>query len=138
MGWRRLIHTGLVGCAALALCGCGFADSYAPLPAFMRARKPDPPPEPPPDVQQIVDGNLDSIFVSISAPRHVRVSPPLAEPGGSGWTACVKAEVNSAIGQSIGTETFQITIRGGQIVDRKRVGDDDNCASGSYRPISKA
>jgi len=136
MGWRRLIRTGLVGCAALALCACGFADSYAPLPAFMRTKRPaPPPPAAPPDVKQIVHDNLGSIFVSTSDPSDVRVSPPLLEAGGAGWTACVRAEVNSATGKPIGTETFQITIYKGQIVDRKRVDDDDNCASESYQPI---
>ena len=85
MGWRRLIRTGLVGCAALALCACGFADSYAPLPAFMRTKKADPPPPAaPPDVKQIVHDNLGSIFVSTSDPSDVRVSPPLLEAGGRG------------------------------------------------------
>lgn len=136
MGWRRLIHAGLIGCAALALCACGFTDSYAPVPAFMRTKRPDPPPpEPPPDVKQIVHDNLTSIFVSTSAPRDVLVSPPRLQPGGSGWTDCVRADVNSATGRPIGTETFQITIVGGEIVDRKRVGDDDHCGSESYRPI---
>src|SRR6185437_10154543 len=115
MGWGRLIRTGLIGCAALALCACGFADSYAPVPAFMRTKRPDPlPPEPPPDIKQIVHDNLDSIFVSTSDPRDVRVSPPLVAAGGAGWTACVRAEVNSATGQPIGTETFQITMDKGQ------------------------
>ena len=79
--------------------------------------------------------NLGSIFVSTSDPSDVRVSPPLLEAGGAGWTACVRAEVNSATGKPIGSETFQITIDKGQIIDRKRVGDDDNCASESYQPI---
>jgi len=136
MGWRRLIRTGLVGCAALALCACGFADSYAPLPAFMRTKRADPPPPAaPPDVKQIVHDNLGSIFVSTSDPSDVRVSPPLLEAGGAAWTACVRAEVNSATGKPIGTETFQITIDKGQIIDRKRVGDDDNCTSESYQPV---
>src|SRR6185437_12111542 len=99
MGWGRLIRTGLVGCAALALCACGFADSYAPVPAFMRAKRLDaPPPEAAPDVKQIVHDDLDSIFVSTSDPRDVRVSRPLVAAGGVGWTACVRAEVNSATG----------------------------------------
>ena len=56
-------------------------------------------------------------------------------PDGSGWTACVRAELTSATGRPLGTETYRITISGGVIVDRQRVEADDNCASESYQPI---
>jgi hypothetical protein len=121
---------------ALALAGCGIADSRSPVPQFMRGKPVDPPPpEPPPDVRQLVRQNLDSVFVAASYPRQVRVSPPLHAPNGPGWIACVRANVNSATGRPIGTQTYRITISGGIIVDRLRVEDDDNCASESYEPI---
>jgi hypothetical protein len=136
MGWYKLIHFAAIGGAALALASCGIADSNAPVPAFMRARAADPPPpEPPPDVRQLVHDNLTSVFVSTSDPQNVRVSRPLHDPEGPGWTACVRAEVNSATGKPIGTETYRITIDDGQIVDRRRVDDDDNCISEDYQPI---
>ncbi len=136
MGWCKLVHIGLIGSAALALSACGFADSRAPVPDFMRAKEADPPPpEPPPNVKQLVHDKLDSVFVSTSYPRDVRVSPPHHDPRGPGWTACVKAEVNSANGQPIGTQTYRITIVEGDIVDRRRVDDDDNCSTESYQPI---
>ena len=45
------------------------------------------------------------------------------------------AEVNSANGQPIGTQTYRIFISEGDIVDRRRVEADDNCLTESYEPI---
>src|SRR5215510_2680134 len=88
----------LVGCT-LVLGGCGFADSRAPLPEFMRAKAAEPPPlEAPPDVKRLVGQKLDSVFTSGSQPTHVRVSAPLHDPRGPGWTACVRAELTSVVG----------------------------------------
>jgi hypothetical protein len=130
---RIVVHLALLAGGALVLAGCGFADSHASLPEFMRARAADPPPpEPPPDVRQLVRKNLDSVFVVASDPQRVRVSPPLHEAYGSGWTACVTAELTSVTGRPLGSETYRITIKDGAIMDRQR---DDNCASENYEPI---
>jgi hypothetical protein len=136
MGWAQFIRLCLVGGVALTLSACGFADSRAPVPAFMRIKEADPPPpEPAPNVRQIVHDKMDSVFVSTSYPHDVRVSRPLHDPRGPGWTACVKAEVNSANGQPIGTQTYRIVISEGDIVDRRRVETDDNCLTENYEPI---
>jgi len=136
MGWRQFVRLCLVGCVAAAVSACGFADSRAPVPSFMRIKAADPPPpEPAPNVKQLVHDKMDSVFVSTSYPHDVRVSKPLHDPRGPGWTACVKAEVNSANGQPIGTQTYRIVISDGDIVDRRRVDADDNCLSESYEPI---
>jgi hypothetical protein len=120
----------------LILAACGFADSRAPLPEFMRAKEADPPPpEPPPNVKQLVHDKLEFVFVAASAPHDVRVSQPHHEPRGQGWTACVRAEVNSATGKPMGVQTYRITISGGMIIDRERAQEDDNCASETYEPI---
>jgi hypothetical protein len=133
---RIIVHLALGLGGALALAGCGFADSHASLPEFMRSRGIDPPPpEPPPDVRLLVRKNLDSVFVAASNPRQVRVSPPLHEPGGTGWTACVTAELTSVTGRPLGSETYRITIRDGAITDRRRAEADDNCGSDSYEPM---
>src|SRR5712672_3158576 len=79
---RRVVHGALIAGAALALAGCGFADSRSSVPEFMRIKAGDPPPpEPPPDVRQLVREKLDSVFVNTSNPRQVRVSPPQREAG---------------------------------------------------------
>ncbi len=122
--------------AALVLAGCGIADSRSPVPAFMRGKPLDPPPpEAPPDVRQLVRSNLESVFVATSYPRQVRVSPPHHVLNGLGWFACVRAELTSATGRPLGTQTYRITISGGVILDRLRVEGDDTCASESYEPI---
>jgi hypothetical protein len=134
---RRIVVRGvLMAGGVLALVGCGIADSRSPLPEFMRTRLSDPPsPEPPPDVEQLVRERLDSIFVASSNPQKVRVSPPRHDLRGLGYTACVKAELTSAMGKPLGEETYRITISNGVIIDRRRAEPEDTCVTESYQPI---
>jgi hypothetical protein len=127
----------LMICGALALAGCGLADSRSPVPEFMRIKAAEPPPpEAPPEVRRLVRENLDSLFSAASRPTHVRVSPPQHEVEGPGWTACVKAELTSVMGKPLGTQTYRIAINGGLITDRRRIeGEENNCASESFEPI---
>ena len=132
MRWR-IVYAALM---ALATAGCGIADSRSPVPEFMRARVSEPMlPEPPPDVGRLIHEQLDSVFIATSYPREVQVSPPHHEPQGSGWTACVRAELTSAMGKPLGAQTYRITISGGVIIDRRRAEAEDNCASETYQPI---
>jgi hypothetical protein len=127
----------LLAATALALTGCGFADVRSPVPEFMRAKAADPaPPEPPPDLKRMLRDKMESVFTAASHPSRVRVSAPRREPTGNGWTACVKAELNSVVGKPLGTQTYRVTISGDRIVERRRVEEDDNCATESYEPIA--
>jgi hypothetical protein len=133
---RIVVHELLIAGVAIVLAGCGIADSRSPVPEFMRGKTFEPPPpEPPPDVKRLVRENLDSVFVAASYPRQVRVAPPRHDVHGSGWTACVRANLTSVIGKPLGTETYRVTVSGGAIIDRRRVDADDNCASENYEPI---
>jgi hypothetical protein len=133
---RVIVHAGLIASGALVLAGCGLADSRSPVPEFMRAKASDPaPPEQPPDVGQLVRNNLETVFVASSNPRQVRVSPPRRDLHGPGWTACVRADLTSAMGKPLGPQTYRILINGGLIVDRRRIEADDVCTSESYQPI---
>jgi hypothetical protein len=133
---RPALHIALAAVGALVLTGCGFADSRAPVPEFMRLKEAEPPPlEPPPDVKQLVRQHLDSVFVAQSAPHDVQVSQAHHDLRGLGWTACVRAELTSANGKPLGTQTYLITINDGVILDRRRVENDDNCVSENYQPI---
>ena len=131
-----MIHTALMAAAALALAGCGIADSRSPVPEFMRAKASDPPPpEPPPDVKALVRKNLDSVFVATSYPKDVQVSPPRHDLHGLGWTTCVRAQLTSANGKPLGAQTYRVTISEGVILDRRRTETDDTCDTESYEPI---
>jgi hypothetical protein len=133
---RRLV---LVGGLALALAGCGIADSRSPVPEFMRAREADPPPpETAPDVGALVRKELDIIFLPSSYPRDVRVSPPHHDLRSNAWIACVRAELTSATGTPLGSQTYRVTIANGEIADRRRVEHEDNCASEHYTSIAAA
>ncbi|MDO9296944.1 MAG: hypothetical protein Q7U29_13485, partial [Bradyrhizobium sp.] len=93
---RVVVQWALMAGVALAVTACGLADSRSPVPEFMRNKATEPPPpEPPPDVKRLVREKLDSLFTAASNPRGVRVSPPLREARGAGWTACVRAELTS-------------------------------------------
>ena len=121
---------------ALTDAGCGFADVRSPVPEFMRAKETEPPPpEPPPDIRRLVHDNLEAVFVANSGAHDVRVSSPHHVARGTGWTACVRAEVNAANGKPMGTQTYRIIISSGAIIDRRHVEADDNCADESYEPI---
>src|SRR3954452_18416909 len=134
--WRVAVSAVAMAGMAAALAGCGAADSHAKLPKFMlAAEKPAPKPDPEPDVKQLLRDKLDSVFTAASHPRHVRVSPPRRELNGPGWTVCIKAEVTSVVGRSLGTQTYLATINGGVILDRRRVEADDNCGSETYEGI---
>lgn len=133
---RRLILTMVLIAGALPLSACGFADMRSPLPEFMRVKAPDPaPPEPPPDIKRLMRENLEQVFTAASQPQRVRVSTPRREPAGQGWTACVKADLNSVMGKPLGTRTYRLAISGNTIIDRRSVEEDDNCSSESYEPI---
>jgi hypothetical protein len=137
MGQGDARNTLLLG-LAVTLAGCGFVDSRSPLPlpAFLRAREAEPPPpEAPPDMKRLVSEKLDSVFVSTSRPANVRVSQPLHDPRGLGWTACVRAELTSVMGQALGTQTYRVFINDGAIADRRRVDGDDTCATETYEPL---
>ena len=130
---RVLFRLALTVGGAIALAGCGLADSRSPVPEFMRNKAAEPPPpEAPPDVKRLVREKLDTLFTAASNPRGVRVSPPLREARGAGWTACVRAELTSVMGKPLGAETYRVTISGGMISDRRR---DDDCALETYEPI---
>lgn len=121
---------------ALALGGCGFADSRAPVPEFMRMKEAEQPlPEQPPDVRRLVREQLDVVFVAASYPRDVQVAPPHHEARGQGWTSCVRAQLTSATGAPLGLQTYIVTISGGKVVDRRRTEADDPCSSETYAPI---
>ena len=134
---RRVMLSALaMAGAAVALAGCGAADSRAKLPDFLLSKAPEPRQfDPEPDVKQLLRTNLESVFTAASHARHVRVSPPRRDPTGPGWTACIKAELTSVTGRSLGTQTYFATISGGAILDRRRVEADDNCGSETYEGI---
>jgi hypothetical protein len=134
--WRGIVSALAMAGAALTLAGCGAADSRAKLPDFMLAKAPEPQQfDPEPNVKQLLRDKLDSVFTAASHPRHVRVSPPRRQPSGPGWTACIKAELTSVTGRSLGTQTYLATISGGVILDRRRVEAEDNCGSETYEGI---
>jgi hypothetical protein len=133
---RRIFDIVLVGSVALMLAACGLADSHASWPEILRTKGAEPlPPEETPDVKRLVRENLNSVFVPSSNPRGVQVSPPIYNPRGLGWNACVRAALTNTLGKPMGVETYQITISSGVIVDRQRSEGEAGCAIESYEPI---
>ncbi|MCA6124132.1 hypothetical protein J6500_19865 [Bradyrhizobium sp. WSM 1704] len=136
MGQGQLSIAALLAATALMLGGCGLADSHAVWPEALKVKASEPAPlESPPDVKKLVGTKLDSVFTAGSQPTHVRVSAPLHDPRGTGWTACVRAELTSVIGKPLGTQTYRVFINDSVILDRRLVGEDDNCLTETYTPI---
>lgn len=132
---RIIAHAALLA-SALALGACGFADSRAPVPEFMRMKEAEqPPPQPPPDVKGVVREQIDVVFLATSYPREVHVAQPHRELRGPGWTACVRAQLTSATGTPLGAQTYIVTINGGKVIDRRRAEADDICGTETYEPI---
>ncbi|MGT2434714.1 hypothetical protein ACU4GH_01370 [Bradyrhizobium betae] len=50
-------------------------------------------------------------------------------------TSCVRAQLTSATGTSLGAQTYIVTISGGKVVDRRRAEADDICGTETYEPI---
>lgn len=133
--FRIVAQVALLACT-LALGACGFADSRAPVPDFMRIKEVEQqPPEPPPDVKRVVREQIDVVFLNTSYPREVQVALPHHEVRGPGWTACVRAQLTSATGSALGAQTYIVTINSGKIIDRRRAEADDICGSEAYEPI---
>ena len=79
----RIIANAALLAGALALGGCGFADSRAPVPEFMRMKETEqPPPEAAPDVKRVVREQIDVVFLTTSYPRAVHVAMPHREVRG--------------------------------------------------------
>jgi hypothetical protein len=139
MGQGQVYVAALLAGAALMLSGCGLADSHAVWPEILKVKSTEPAPlEAPPDVKRLVASKLDSVFTAGSQPTHVRVSAPLHDPSGTGWTACVRAELTSVIGKPLGTQTYRVFINGGAIFDRRQVEADDNCLTENYEPVDSS
>lgn len=132
---RIIAHAALLA-GALALGACGVADSRAPVPEFMRMKEVEQaPPEAPPDVRRLVREQIDVVFLTTSNPREVHVAPPHHEVRGPGWTACVRAQLTSATGSTLGAQTYIVTIKNGKVVDRRRAEAEDICGTETYEPI---
>ena len=132
---RVILTIAIMLAAALALAGCGLADSHAAWPDMLRIKAAEPALEPPPDVKQLVRLHLDAVFTTASAPREVQVSPARHDLRGAGWTACVRAELTSATGKPLGVQTYRINISDGTIYDRQRVEPEDTCLVETFEPI---
>src|SRR5215218_1982213 len=133
---RVIVHMALIAGCALVLTGCGFTDMRSPVPEFMRMKAAEPPPpEPPPDLKRLLSEKLDQVFTPASRPTAVRFSAPRPELRGTGWTACVRAELVSVTGKPLGTQTYRISIANNTIYDRQRVEAEDTCTSESYEPV---
>lgn len=88
---RIVAHVALLA-GALALGACGFADSRAPVPDFMRIKEADqPPPEPPPDVKRLVREQIEAVFLNTAYPREVQVACPITRSADrAGWLASAR------------------------------------------------
>ena len=88
--------------------------------------------EVPPNVAAILRGNIDSIFVSTSAPTNIQYSFPV-QAKHRGWQTCVKATLTGATGKPLGERTYLVNIDRNQIGDRRD--GVDQCTKETYHPL---
>ena len=126
----------VVAGAAMVLAGCGMADSHSALPKVFRQPEQEArAPETQPDAKQLVRDNIATIFTASSHPSDIVVSPPRRNPRGSGWTACIKASVMAMSNQSIGMQTYVVSIENGKIWNRHRAAAEDKCDAEHYERL---
>jgi len=122
--------------AALTLGACAVDSqmryvSY--LPDSLKQASPAVAVEAPPDVQSILRGNINDVFLSVSAPTNIQYTVPV--PAKQGWETCVKASVTGATGKPLGERTYLVNIDHNQIGDRRDA--SDRCANETYRPLQQ-
>jgi len=121
--------------SALLVTGCA-ADSHSSLPPYMRVKETAPPAqESTPDVPFLVRKNLDMLFVASTQPRDLEVSSAQRMAAGDGWTACVRGEITPATGRALRRQTYRLTIRQNEIIDRRRATAGDACLTESYKRV---
>jgi hypothetical protein len=88
----------------------------------------------PPDVPAILRANINSVFVSTSAPTNIRYSLPVASKRGN-WETCVRADLTGATGKPLGERTYLVGIYDNQIGDRQLMSANGRCSQETYRPL---
>ena len=121
--------------AAVTLGGCA-VDSHmgyvSYLPDSLKQASPAVAVEAPPDVQAILRGNINAVFVSTSEPTNIQYTLPIPTKHG-GWETCVKASVTGATGKPLGERSYLVEIDDNQIGDRWD--GADGCAKETYQPL---
>ena len=103
------------------------------LPDSLKQASPAVAVEAPPDVQAILRGNINAVFVSTSAPTNIQYTLPV--PSKHGWETCVKANVMGATRKPLGERTYLVNIDHNQIGDRRDA--SRRCAKETYRPLQQ-
>ncbi len=130
-----MFRVALMAGKAVALAGCGLADSRLPVPEFMATlhipsrchwnRCPTS--------RGWCGETLDLLFTAASNPRgRAGFTAAPARPGQRAGPRQAGVELTSVMGEPLGAETYRLIISGGMTTDWRR---DDDCASETYEPI---
>ena len=120
---------------SVGLCGCAVDANFSYAPDFMKQAGPrQPVAETPPDVGGFLRTNVNAVFAQGASPTGIRFSQPVASKYG-GWDTCVKGDVVGVTGQSLGGQTFLVTIDQDRVGRRERVGTEHWCARQTYTPL---
>lgn len=126
--WRSALRMTAMATALLPLWACGWA-----------YRSPTPPPrepDPPPNMQELLRGNIGTLFSQQANAQNVMTSAPRRNPTSFGWTACVRASVTSVGGGSIGVRTYLVFIDGGKLGMRRLAEAADGCDAEKYERVA--
>ena len=109
---RIVVHLALMAGGALVVAGCGFADTHASLPEFMRTKAIDPPPP----SRRPTSGNWSAKFwIGVCRLVKPAAGAGLAAAARSLWIGLdgvVSRRLTSVMGTPLGSETYRITDQG--------------------------
>ena len=129
---RAAIFAGMI----ILLSDCSSFDIHSVLPQLPnQTTAPTWRPDPEPDTVQLVRANIDYIFSPQAHAQNISVTPPRRASDGSGWTACVKANITSIGGSLVTQHTYLVFIHGGHIEDRRAASPENRCSSETYQAL---
>lgn len=119
---------------SLALGACGAVDSHVShVPDFFKQPAATKSIEQPPNVAAILHHDIYAVFRQESQPTNVRYSFPVPAKYG-GWDTCIKASITGVTGQSIGEQTYLVTIDH-DLIGRRELVEDHRCAQEVYERL---
>lgn len=127
---RRLV----IPLIAVALSGCSIDPGATWAPDILKDKAAAAPePESAPDIRNLLTTRLSEFFMPAAAPSSISFSPPLQAAGA--WETCIRATVNGAMGNSIGQQTYIVTILHNKVFRQEKAGTSHWCERATFEVL---
>ena len=119
---------------AVALLGCSIDPGATWAPDMLKDKTGvAPQPEPAPDIRNLLTTRLPEFFMPAAAPSAISFSPPLQ--AGGAWETCIRATVNGAMGNSIGQQTYIVTILHNKVFRQEKAATSHWCERATFEAL---